>query len=113
MQQVRWLEDILAEHGARWQAYFRAAGVSPLTVGFDDLVHRPDPTVRSVLTHLDAGYPRDRALPLGRMVKQSDEWTDFWARAYRQVRDALPRLDASVRWSAPENRFLRIGARCP
>ena len=111
MQEVRWLEDIVVEHAKQWRAYFQAAGVSPLTISFDDLVQRPDPTVRRVLSYVDAGYPSDRPLPPGRLVRQSDDWTDFWARAYRQVRDGLPHLDASVRWSPARNRFIRAGAR--
>jgi LPS sulfotransferase NodH len=109
MQQVRWLEDIVVEHGERWRDYFRAPGVSPLCVTFDDLVRRPDAAVRRVLAHLDADYPFDRPLLPGRLSKQSDEWTVFWQRAYLQVREALPHRDASVRWSPAHNRFIRIG----
>jgi LPS sulfotransferase NodH len=109
LQQVRWLEDVLVDHGERWRDYFRAAGVSPLEVSFTDLVERPDLAVRRVLAHLDAGYPSDRPLPPGRLSRQSDEWTDFWRRAYLQVREALPHRDASVRWSPQQNRFIRAG----
>jgi trehalose 2-sulfotransferase len=110
LQQVRWLEDVLLDHGQRWCSYFRAAGVSPLCIRFADLVQRPDPTVRRVLAHMDAGYPSGQPLPRGRLARQSDEWTDFWQRAYLQVREALPHRDASVRWSPAHNRFIRLGA---
>jgi LPS sulfotransferase NodH len=110
MQEVRWLEDLIVQHAERWRTYFRSAGVGPLTVSFADLVQHPDRTVRQVLSYLDAGYPSDLPVPAGRLVRQSDEWTDFWVCAYRQVRNALPRLDASVRWNPALNRFIRVGA---
>lgn len=110
LQQVRWLEDTLTEHGCRWDEYFRLAGVAPLVVDFRDVVDRPVDTVRAVLRHVGVPAADEVNVRPGRLVKQSDEWTEFWHSAYLQVRDALPRRDGDVQWSQELNNFIRVQA---
>jgi len=109
LQQVRWLEDTLHDHGLRWREFFRTMGVVPHVVDFTEVVDRPAETVRSVLAHLGIDPPEAHKLEEGRLVKQSDGWTDMWERAYLQVRDALPRRDDDVCWSQQRQRFVRQG----
>lgn len=110
LQQVRWLEDTLTDHARRWDEYFRLVGAAPLVVDFRDVVDRPVDTVRAVLRHFGVAGSDEVEVRGGRMVRQSDDWTDFWEHAYQQVRDGLPHRDKDVQWAQRLNRFIRVSA---
>ncbi|MGD9573152.1 MAG: Stf0 family sulfotransferase [Thermoleophilia bacterium] len=65
---------------ARWDAYFTKAGITPLTIAYEDFAETPDQAVRAVLRHLEIPFDDTWDLPRPTMRRQSDtlskDWTD-------------------------------------
>ncbi len=105
--QVRWLEDMLIDWDARWEAYFASCDIRPLEVSYEDLVTNYRPTVERVLDYLglestptvanlEAVYPTDPS-----------EWTHRWLDEYRAGRDRLVPQPAEESWSR-QDRFFEV-----
>jgi LPS sulfotransferase NodH len=70
------------EHNAAWQAWFRATGVEPIEVVYEDLASRPAGTTRRIIDLLEISIPPETLLvPAFRRL--SDALNEKWAREYR------------------------------
>jgi len=73
----------LVEEEDMWRRYFRAIGVSPLVIYYEDLVVDPLGALRSVIHTLELELPSDYAMPEPRFRRQADGITERWERMYR------------------------------
>lgn len=78
------LRQIVREE-ASWADYFATAGISPLTVVYEDLVLQYEQTVRRALDYLDIPWPEAFVLPAPRMQKQADTLSEDWVRRYYEA----------------------------
>ena len=67
---------------AQWQEYFNAAGVTPLTIVYEDFAQDYNQTIRRVLDFLDLKLPEDFWLQKPYLVKQADEESERWVQRY-------------------------------
>jgi trehalose 2-sulfotransferase len=105
LEQVRWLEDLLIDWDAQWQAYFARCDIRPLEVAYEDLAANYGPTIDRVLEYLgltwlpgaaDLEAP-DRTLP--------SDWPQRWLDEYRAGRDRLASQPAEESWSRRDQIF--------
>ncbi len=76
-------------HEAAWKEYFKACGVQPFEVVYEELVHsheQYDQIIRQILHYLDIPIPHSLAIPEPRYKKQADETSEEWVRQYLQLR---------------------------
>jgi hypothetical protein len=85
------LRTIVDEECA-WEEYFTHAGVTPVTVVYEDFVRDYESTVRGLLDHLETPLPNEFVFPAPRLHKQADRVSEEWVERYR--RDAV----RSVKW---------------
>ena len=79
------LRQIVREECA-WEEYFTRAGITPLTVVYEDLARNYESTVRELLDRLGIDLPREYEFPPPRLRKQADAESDDWVDRY--YRDA-------------------------
>lgn len=85
-RRLRGLEQHLIDGDRRWRAFFRAAGITPLELEYEDLAADYESVVATAFAFLGlAGEP----VPAPRLKRQRDERTESWARDYVQARRAL------------------------
>ena len=65
-----------------WDAYFADAGISPLTVVYEEFSGKPDQAVRAVLRYLEIPFEEEWALPSPTMRRQADTLSQEWAERY-------------------------------
>ena len=79
----------LDEAEAGWASLFRAAGVQPHLVTYEDLVEAYEETAIGVLKYLDIPLPEKITFGERKLKKQGDELNERWAEEFR----ALPSID--------------------
>jgi len=72
----------LTEQDERWGALFAAQGVTPLTVVYEELVQRWEPTLRRALAHIGVPDADAVALPDPPLRRQSDERSQDWVERF-------------------------------
>lgn len=77
------LRRILQEEWA-WEEYFGQAGITPITVVYEDLTRNYESTVRRLLGDLEISLPRDYAFPAPRLDKQADAVSEEWVERYKR-----------------------------
>ena len=65
-----------------WDAYFADAGITPLTVVYEEFSGRPDQAVRAVLRYLEIPFEESWGLPSPTMRRQADTLSQEWAERY-------------------------------
>jgi trehalose 2-sulfotransferase len=104
-EQVRWLEDMLIDWDAQWQAYFARCDIRPLRVFYEDVVANYGPTVERVLDYLGfASTPTVSELEAPSRMLQS-EWIQRWLDQYRAARDRFAPQPAVESWSRADRMF--------
>jgi LPS sulfotransferase NodH len=111
LQQIRWFEDVVIEHGLNWRQYFVAGGIEPIDVQYEDLASDYEETVASVLSQLGIAS-RGR---LGRHARHTvrppdDDRGEAILAAYLPMREHLEPKGPDVCWDASAKRFaIRTG----
>ncbi len=105
LQQVRWLEDMLIDWDAQWQAYFARCDVRPLEVSYEDIVENYQPTVERVLDYLGLASRPAVVDPAVTDSTVQSEWTQRWLDEYRAERDRLAPQPADESWSRRDQIF--------
>ena len=105
LQQVRWLEDMLIDWDAEWQAYFARCDIRPLEVFYEDLVANYQPTVARVLDYLGLASRHAVVDPEVTDSTVQSEWTQHWLDEYRAERDRLAPQPAEESWSRRDQIF--------
>ena len=77
------LRRIVQEECA-WEEFFTQAGVTPITVVYEDLIRNYESTVRRLLDDLEISLPSGYAFPAPRVHKQADAVSEEWVGRYRQ-----------------------------
>ncbi|MBV9804316.1 MAG: sulfotransferase [Solirubrobacterales bacterium] len=77
------LRRIVQEECA-WEEYFTQAGITPITVVYEDLVRNYESTVRRLLEDLAISLRSDYAFPAPRLHKQADAVSEDWVGRYRR-----------------------------
>jgi len=74
----------IVDEECAWEEYFTYAGITPLTVVYEDLVRNYEPTVRRLLDDLGIGLPRQYVFPAPRLHKQADAVSEQWVERYHR-----------------------------
>ncbi|HTR70052.1 MAG TPA: Stf0 family sulfotransferase [Mycobacteriales bacterium] len=99
LQQVRFLDDALANHESCWERVLASASAPTLTVAYEDLVADRELTLTTVLRFLGVeADPQLVSAPAG-LSRQAGKYTDMWVRRYEGVRDLLQPLTSAHVWS--------------
>jgi len=110
LSQVEQLRLSLLHYEHRWRQLFRAIGVAPLELVYEDVVADPHKAVASVLEHLGVAVPDEMSQPSTRLRQQADEVTENTVKRYREWRrQALPTPWSAAPSDAPVRRALRTG----
>jgi trehalose 2-sulfotransferase len=67
-----------------WEEYFTHAGITPVTVVYEDLARNYESTVRRVLDDLKIDLPTGYVFPAPRLHKQADAVSDEWVERYHR-----------------------------
>jgi LPS sulfotransferase NodH len=110
-QQIRYLEDALANHEAQWEAFFAENDVKPLTIAYEDLVSSFAETIASVHEHLGVLSPDVSGTKEPRLRRQADEVSEHWLELYLRVRDSLEPLTPELAWSPETKTYETRGGR--
>jgi LPS sulfotransferase NodH len=95
--EIHAMEKTLLDAELAWQSFFAGAREAPLEVLYEDLVYDYESTIRTVLRCLAVPDADQLAIGAPRLVKQGDELTEEWVRAYLEVRRA--------RWPPPDQLY--------
>ncbi len=106
-QEIRWLEDVIVNHEARWKNYFAASSLLPLRVRYEDLAQQYEKVIDEVLDYLRIDRPRGFVFPTPNLVKQADDQSEQLVDAYRARRDQLLPLTDEIRWCREKQNFER------
>jgi LPS sulfotransferase NodH len=104
LQQVRWFEDVLVQHGHLWRDYFARSGAKPLEIRYEDLAADPPGTVNRVLEFLGVSQAADPPRP-PTLKPQSDDSTERILEAYLEARDRLAPLPTDLVWNRTPRKF--------
>ncbi len=80
---------------AWWDAYFREAGIQPLTIVYEEFSGQHDRAVRAVLRHLEIPFEESWSLPSPTMRRQADTLSAEWAERYESEAAAVPAGEVS------------------
>ena len=69
---------------ASWQEYFTEAGITPLSLTYEDVVAEPDGVTRAVLRFLDLPVPTEITLLEGHQNKMADGSSEEWVQRFRE-----------------------------
>ena len=104
-EQVKWLENLLIDWDAQWQAYFARCDIRPLEIFYEDLAAAYGPTVERVLDFLDL----TSALPMRNLGapyrKIPSDWTNRHLDEYRTARARLAPQAVEDLWSREDRIF--------
>jgi len=84
----------IEEHNESWDGFFRANGIEPLRVKYEDLARDPEGTGMAVLRWLGVQVPVTMCFAERRLRKQSDGLSEEWVERYRE--ESERRLEAAV-----------------
>jgi trehalose 2-sulfotransferase len=105
LEQVRWLEDMLIDWDAQWQAYFARCDVQPLEVYYEDIVGNYGETVERVLDYLGLASS-SAVVDLGVTDSSLEsDWTQRWLDEYRSERGRLVPQPPDASWSRRDQIF--------
>ncbi|HZR91593.1 MAG TPA: Stf0 family sulfotransferase [Gaiellaceae bacterium] len=74
----------IEQHNAAWEAWFRANGIEPLRLTYEELVADPASVARRTLLHLGVQVPPGLAVR-PRTERQADGVNADWIRRYREL----------------------------
>jgi LPS sulfotransferase NodH len=77
--------QIIQSHNHSWQKYFRACGINPLRVYYEDVARNPTAEVRKILDFLQVPLGPEFEIKKSRLRKQSDDLSELWVRCYRRI----------------------------
>jgi trehalose 2-sulfotransferase len=80
------LEQQILANEAAWQHYFKAAGIQPLVIVYEDLIRDYEVTLQKALHYLAIPLPKDLVFARPRMEQQSDTHSQEWVQRYRQLK---------------------------
>ena len=98
MEKIEGLYDVLARQEIEWLRFFERSGITPLEVGYEDLVADWEPQMRRVVDHIGVDVPDPLTIPPPPMKTQSDGMSERWLDAWKHVRAAI---DAPVEPAQP------------
>jgi trehalose 2-sulfotransferase len=81
--------DLLQAMDQQWSDYFRAIGVTPHEVTYEELEREPASAVTSVLEVLGLAAPDEVATGAVPFRRQADRLTDEWVERYERIRNAV------------------------
>jgi len=126
---IRRLEDDLERQEESWSRYFRARGLEPLTIEYEQLARRYREEIARALAFLGLDEERAAAIPSPRLERQADATTREWRRrldaedagraaplpsTFEAAPPAAPALAAILEnrtWLRRERPFLHVTAR--
>lgn len=73
----------IVDEECAWEEYFTEAGITPVTVVYEDLVRDYESTVRQLLGLLQIDLPADYVFPAPGVQKQADTVSEDWLQRYR------------------------------
>jgi LPS sulfotransferase NodH len=76
------LKRQLEEHDAAWHQYFAQNNIQPLTVVYEDFVHKYEETALQILRYLDIPIPEKPLFAARRMKQQSNALSEQWIQRY-------------------------------
>jgi len=76
------LKRQLEEHDAAWHRYFAQNNIQPLTVVYEDFVHKYEETALQILRYLDIPIPEKPLFAARRMKQQSNALSEQWIQRY-------------------------------
>jgi LPS sulfotransferase NodH len=82
------LYNLILEGEAGWQGFFKACGVEPFQVEYENLVEAYESTALRILEYLNIPYPRNLVLGERMLQKQADALNEVWAQKYIQMKQA-------------------------
>jgi LPS sulfotransferase NodH len=82
--------DLLQAMDQRWSDYFRAIGVTPHEVVYEELERDPASVVTSVLEVLSLAASDGVAASAVPFRRQADRLTDEWVERYERIRNVVP-----------------------
>jgi trehalose 2-sulfotransferase len=87
---IRWLEHLLRTDEIKWERWFEAAGVEPLTIWYEEFCADYVGTIGHLLDWL--GVERDTGFEIDSpgIVKQADDYSELLLEDYLACRDSLP-----------------------
>jgi LPS sulfotransferase NodH len=100
---IRRLERLLVDHDERWAAYFKAHGIDPLVVHYEDLLEDRHRQIVRVLQWLGVREPEHVALPPPRLRRQATARTEDWLVRYTAFKTEAQHLppDAPAEGETP------------
>jgi trehalose 2-sulfotransferase len=88
----------LEQFDAEWRGFFKASGIEPLEVVYEDFAQSYEATVQAILRYLEIPEGEDARVAPPQLRRQSDDLTEEWVRRYHEIRRsraALGRLNRS------------------
>ena len=85
-REIHAMEKSLLEGEQHWRSFFAGAEEAPHEVVYEDLVRDYEPTVQALLGFVAVPNADKLAIAAPRLVRQRDELTEEWVRAYLRVR---------------------------
>ena len=82
--EIRRLVAVIEEQNAAWRRWFRANGITPFGVGYEDLVADMEAVTRRLLGFLGVDVPGDTPIE-PQHERQADSVSAEWAARYRQM----------------------------
>jgi trehalose 2-sulfotransferase len=98
------LEETLRANDLKWQAFFRGAGITPLTVYYEDLASDYSGTIVRILNWLDVASADAAAIRPSRFARQSNAQNEDWLARYKAFKasaDHPAQSAISVEMSSP------------
>jgi len=80
--------ESLGWENAGWASYFRANGIDPLELYYEDVAADRPAAVGQVLEYLDLPPDAAARLPASRFQRQADAVSESWTQRYRHLADA-------------------------
>jgi LPS sulfotransferase NodH len=78
---IRYLENLVVNHEAKWQKYFEEHAIDPLVLVYEEVADDHRAAVLEVLSYLKVPYPK-RTNFEPRLLRQADTLTEEWVERY-------------------------------
>lgn len=88
LQEVRWIETLISRQEQAWEVYFELHGIEPYRVEYEELLERPEETVREIFEWLGLPIPPERKWVAPRHKRRANVPID-WLPDYLARRDEL------------------------
>jgi LPS sulfotransferase NodH len=87
-EEIQRLEQLLKDHDACWESYFRNARIEPLVLTYEGLLQEYEMSVRSVLSFLGVAHASQIRVPSPRLKRQADLVSEEWSQCYLAERQS-------------------------